>query len=308
MNNVKILTIESDFGAGIKGAKHGPSKLLSILKNTNHFLAKLPVETVGSDNIEEDNKFVFAKNINSVLEIQMEAVTKIQQILSDNSFPLVISGDHSNGMAAISAIKDLYQDKTIGVIWVDAHADLHSPFTTPSGNMHGMPLAACLGVENLNEGHNKPSKKEIEFWQKLERLGSNKITPKILPENLVIIELRDFEEEEISLINQLNIKYYTPKDRENIGVKTIAQQTLDYLKHCDYILVSFDVDSLDPSISHGTGTPVVNGLSVNQAVELLSAFKNSEKLIAFEMTEINPLLDRNNPMEEVACKILTSVF
>ena len=125
---------------------------------------------------------------------------------------------------------------------------------------------------------------------------------------MVFIELRDFEAEEAELINQFQIKTFTPDLRKDLGVKSIAKQALDHLSACDLIYVSFDVDSMDPSVSVGTGTPVMGGLSENEAVELLAQFTNEPKLIALEFTEINPDLDRNLPMEIVASRIINAIL
>lgn len=308
VNNVNIITIESDLGAGRKGAKLGPPEIVKLLKNSNHALSNAPVFTIKSDFEEDNQKYTLAKNLDGILAVQQQVIEQIQNVLQNQQFPLIFSGDHSNGAGVIAAIKDFYPEKTLGVIWVDAHADLHSPLTTPSGNVHGMPLAASLAVRYNRKQVNTPGKKEEELWQKLEKLGSNQISPKILPENLVFIALRDCEEEEVTVINELNIKQFTPQQIADLGIEKVATETLQHLGHCDLIMVSFDVDSLDPTISSGTGTPVVNGLSLNNAITLLKHFKAEKKLVAFELTEVNPLLDRNNPMEEVATNLLTQVF
>jgi arginase len=139
-------------------------------------------------------------------------------------------------------------------------------------------------------------------------LGSKKISPKILPSDLVFIDLRDTEEDEDIILENKNISFYTPQKRTEIGIEQILEKTLEQLSHCDFIYVSFDVDSLDPNISIGTGTPVPNGMSENESVYLLKSLINHPKTVAFEITEINPLLDRENPMEEVVVRILEKVF
>lgn len=308
MNNVNIITIASDLGAGRKGAKLGPSEIVKILQKTNHHLANAPVLEVVSNYEEDPQKYQSAKNLEGILALQQQVVSNIQQVIQNNGFPLILSGDHSNGSGVIAAIKDFYPDKTIGVIWIDAHADLHSPYTTPSGNVHGMPLAASLAIANNQKQINAIGKKEEDLWQKLEKLGSKKISPKIFPENLVFIALRDCEEQETSIIHELNIKNFIPEQIAVLGIERVAEETLNHLNNCDLIIVSFDVDSLDPAISSGTGTPVVNGLSIKDATYLLKHFVAAKKIAAFELTEVNPLLDRNNPMEEVAANLLTSVL
>lgn len=307
---LKVITIESDFGAGKKGAKLGPQATLKQLQILgNQTFCNSEVIRVKAEGLETENLPPFSKNIESIFDVHQRALFAVESVLAENKFPFVISGDHSNGAAVISAIKNFYHDKKLGVIWIDAHADLHSPFTTPSGNMHGMPLAVNLGVDDgLDGDDNEVSEKEIKLWQQLLALGSKKITPKILPEDLVFIDLRDFEEEEELIINSMGIKYFTPETRKSIGIEGILLQTLEHLNSCDLIYVSFDVDSLDPEISIGTGTPVPNGLSLSEAGFLLTSLLENKKIIGLEFTEINPLLDRDKPMELVAASLIHQIF
>ncbi|MFZ4800273.1 MAG: arginase [Bacteroidia bacterium] len=309
MRSVEIISIESDFGAGKKGAKLGPQALIRLINKQNiKHLSHANNLRIVADDLEENTAHPFNKNIESIYEVQQLALDAIEQTLSKNLFPFILSGDHSNGCAGISAVKNFYSDKRIGVIWIDAHADLHSPFSTPSGNMHGMPLAAALGINDLIEEANEVDEESIKVWQHLMHLGSKKISPKILPSDLVFIDLRDTEEDEEILLSNKNITFYTPQIRTEIGIEQIVEKTLTQLVHCDLIYVSFDVDSLDPNISIGTGTPVPNGMTENEAVYLLKSLINNPKTVAFEITEINPLLDRENPMEEVAARILGKIF
>lgn len=306
VKNVKIITIESDFGAGKKGAKMGPQSLLKELPVD--LLKNIPIQVINTSDHPLNNDANFSLNIDAVLHTQNTAITALEKIFTEGSIPWVISGDHSNGLAAISAYKNCYPQNRLGVIWIDAHADLHSPYTSPSGNMHGMPLAAALGLTDQLHARNKVDKETISKWNEMIELGSKRIHPKLLPSDLVFIDLRDLEEEEIKGLLDLNIKHYTPANRKEIGIKNIIEESISHLSHCHHILVSFDVDSLDPSISSGTGTPVPDGLSANEVIELLSAFLQLPKLIAFEITEINPILDRHKPMEIEAAKIIEACF
>ncbi|MFY8021179.1 MAG: arginase [Bacteroidia bacterium] len=310
MKNVKFITIESDFGAGKKGAKLGPQALLTQLKKSGVENFQNPeVLRVSAEDLSSDNLHPFLKNIDAIIEVQQRAIKEITAVLEEaDKFPIILSGDHSNGSASIAAIKNLYPDKRLGVVWIDAHADLHNPFSTPSGNMHGMPLAAALGLKHEVEDKNEITDKELELWQDLMELGDQKISPKIQFEDLVFIDLRDLEEDEEDLINQHQIKWFSPAYRKEQGISKILEETLDYLKNVDLLLVSFDVDSLDPEISIGTGTPVPQGLSKDEAVILLSGLLKSPKIKAWEITEINPLLDRNHPMEEVSAELFLRIW
>jgi arginase len=306
VNQLNIITISSDFGAGKKGAYKGPQAVLNQLNNYSFPIHQIPIAPHNNAiTLESD----FAKNANLIVDLQENAIATIKTCFTtQNAFNLIISGDHSNGHLGISAVKEANPDKKIGVIWIDAHADLHNPGTTPSGNMHGMPLAMALGIEISGNQKNNLNQNELAIWHQLTHIGSLGICPKIIPEHLVFIELRDYEKEEADLINQYQIKTFTPDLRKELGVKTIASQALDHLSTCDLIYVSFDVDSMDPSVSKGTGTPVEGGLSEIDAIELLSILIKDPKLIALEITEINPDLDRNQPMEIVTSRIINSLL
>lgn len=308
MKNVEVITIESDFGAGKKGAKLGPQAFLKNLGEV--FKAKLPINRVESSHLPEEEAYPgnYAKNIESILKVQEKAIQTIEEVCGRGAKPWIISGDHSNGLAGISAYRDLHPNQRLGVIWIDAHADLHTPFTSPSGNMHGMPLAAALGINQKGKDKNEVDKNVLAHWEAMVTLGEKKISPKLQASDLVFLELRDMEQEEIALLEEHQIKHYVPANRKELGIKRLVEEVTFYLKDCDHILVSFDVDSLDPTVSYGTGTPVPGGLSKEEAIELLADLLRLPNLFAFEITEINPLLDRNNPMEEVAAALMNEVL
>ncbi len=309
MKNVKIITVESDFGAGTRGAKLGPQALVKTLKkNDPAFGSSYPVKQIITPEPEgfdiDDN----AKNIETVTDVQLRAMQAIHEVFEAGHLPFVFTGDHSNGLAGISALKNRYPNDCIGVIWIDAHADMHTPYTSPSGNLHGMPLAAALGLGSNRKNKNKVSDYIAERWNALLTLGDKKVNPKLKPADLVLIDTRDLEEEERNYITEQNIKCFTPAYKESLGIETIIAQTCEYLAHCDHLLVSFDVDSLDPTVSYGTGTPVPGGLSKEEAVNLLLGFVGHPKLRLLEITEINPIFDRNHPMEEVAASIVEQIM
>jgi len=225
--------------------------------------------------------------------------SEISSVLSQNKFPFVIAGDHCSAGATISGIKNSFPDKRLGVIWVDAHADLHTPYTTPSGNMHGMPLATALGIDNLDCKRNEVDTKTEYLWNELKSTS-------IQAEDLVFIAVRDTEKEENFIIDSLGIKNYSVAEVRLIGTANLVKEIEEKLTKCDLIYISFDVDSMDPELtSHGTGTPVPNGLSPEEAKEILSGCLKFPKTIAFELVEVNPCLDeKRNKMAEVAFEII----
>jgi arginase len=190
----------------------------------------------------------------------------------------------------------------LGVIWIDAHADLHTPYTTPSGNLHGMPLAISINEDNKDYAVHDLDDDTKKQWNTLKNWG--KIAPKVLPEDIVFISLRDFEKEERSLIEKYGMKVITTNEVRRKGAENIVRSVIRYLSDCTDIYLSFDVDSLDASISRGTGTPVSNGLKEREAEDLISKFMQNRKICCFEITEVNPTLDKENLMSEIAFNIL----
>lgn len=310
--NIKLLEVTSELGAGTRGSSLGPAALrYSDISKGRRKINRYPYEWV--DDVNEVLRFPsrteYAHHIEHIARVLPMITEKVEKTLQDGFFPLILSGDHSNAAGSISGVRNhIGPDKRLGVIWIDAHADLHSPYTTPSGNMHGMPLAVLLAEDNLENQANEPDQETVRLWNELKVLGSSRITPKIRPEDIVFIDIRDLERQEWELIEEKNIEFYTPKEIKEMGIMTVAKQTLEYLQHCDYLYVSFDVDSLDPSISKGTGTPYPDGLQLHEAKTLLYHLLKTPKTIAFEITEINPLLDENNKMARTVLEILEEVL
>jgi arginase len=168
--------------------------------------------------------------------------------------------------------------------------------------MHGMPLSVSLADDNLKMKKHDLDPKTKDQWESLKNIG--KISPKILPEDLVFIGLRDYEPEEEEIIKKNNIKVITTAELRRKGVAQVVRQTLLALNQCESIYISFDVDSLDASISRGTGTPVANGLKEREAEDLIASLMQNHKVCCFEITEVNPTLDKENLMAEIAFNIL----
>lgn len=310
-SNIRIIEVESEIGAGTRGSSLGPAALkLTDLSKGRKKLSKYPSSKVLTRNEALARNFPaqFAKNIDAIAYTLPLIAEQVEDTLVSDQFPLVLSGDHSNAAGTIAGIKNHFPDKRLGVIWIDAHADLHSPYTTPSGNIHGMPLAASLGIDNEKDAINEPDETTIKFWNELKHCGSRRICPKILPGDLVFIDIRDLEDQEWDLIDDLDIEFYTPKEIKEFGIERVAKESIDYLKDCDFIYVSFDVDSLDPSVSRGTGTPYPDGLKLHEAKTLLYHLLKNPKTICLEITEINPLLDKENAMAKAVLEILEEVI
>ncbi|MFN8417119.1 MAG: arginase [Cytophagaceae bacterium] len=308
-----ILSVPSDLGA----QRFGTSLSIDAIqvaeaeRGQSSYLTQLPIyknHTVYPEKRGFTGPFVHGKYIETLTQINQETAQLVKQTLSQH-YPLVFSGDHSNAIGIMSGVKDYFgSNKKVGVIWVDAHADLHTPYTTPSGNIHGMTLSALMGYDNKELSRNDVDAGLVPHWDKLKRCGSDQSFPKIKPEDITFLGLRDFEIQEYHLIRDHQLKHYSPYDIKAKGLTAILQQIQTYYANYDAVYVSFDVDVLDTSISTGTGTPVYNGLKMDEAKEVVKTLSSLPNICLWEFTEINPLLDNNNSMSKAVLELMDVLF
>lgn len=302
---IRIVEVKSEIGAGTRGSSMGIDAIkIAALDFGSPFFKKFKSVEIPTENqlLLEPVVNDYAKRIKGIYSLNDRISKEIQKILTKDEVPIVLAGDHSSALGTISGIRMAKPDLRLGVIWIDAHADMHSPYTTPSGNMHGMPIACILGEDNKERQQNKPDDETVEYWEKLKNLGG--IMPKIQYNDLVFVALRDFEPPEDYLLKKNKVRIFGLPEIRKKAVERIAIEALNYLDHCDLIYVSFDVDSMDSRISSGTGTPVPNGITEKEAGNLIYYIMRSKKICCFEMVEINPTLDKENLMAENAFEIL----
>ena len=305
MKALKIIEVKSEIGAGTRGASLGVEaiKIASLDLNSDFFKQYDSVEVENVNELLFDGaKHSYAKFIDGVMIMEERVCLEVYETIWEEDFPLIIAGDHSTAYGTIAGIKKADPKVRLGVIWIDAHADFHTPFTTPSGNMHGMALAMACGIDNLECKVNDPRGETLDYWEQIKNVGLP--GPKIYPEDIVFIAVRDLEKPENYLVNKFNVNFIEMEDVKKAGPAKIAEKALQMLDHCDMIYVSFDVDSLDSRISTGTGTPVPNGLTVEEARILNTELAKSTKVCAWEIVEVNPTLDTENRMAESAFEIL----
>ena len=307
----ELVIVKSELGAGTRGASMGIDAMKTAALTRN--LTNTPFSLLESKEVAVKNDLLFqplegssAKRVGGIKEVLKNVSDSVSETLVDNKFPLVLAGDHSTAAGTISGIKKTYPDKRLGVIWIDAHADLHTPFTTPSGNMHGMPLAMVAGLDNKDCQSNQPTELEVSSWEEIKSIGTD--SAKVKLEDLVFIGVRDTEEQEDYLISENKIKNVTVAELCDKGSDKIVDEVLEYLSDTDIIYVSFDVDSMDKAISEGTGTPVADGISIVQAKALNTKLVKSDKVVAWEMVEVNPTLDTENKMANIALDVLIDVY
>ncbi|MFO7527103.1 MAG: arginase [Ignavibacteriaceae bacterium] len=292
---ITIIGFPIDLGAGRRGVDMGPSALR--IANLNQRLIALGYDVIDTGDIKiqtaEQQKIVNPKlkYLGEILKTSKVLSRTVEQTLDKGYFPLCIGGDHSMALGTITGISSYCRKKKLvpGVIWIDAHADMNTDKTTPSGNIHGMPLAAALGLGNPEL---------INFYG---------FTPKLKPENCALIGIRSVDPEERKNIKKLNLPVYTMSDVDKIGIHRIINKVLKQFKEkVDHIHVSFDVDSIDPTAAPGVGTPVPGGLSYREAHSLMESIAECGCMSSLEVAEVNPILDQYNKSAEFAAELVAS--
>ena len=292
---VNIIGFPMDLGADRRGVDMGPSALrIAGLKEK---LENLGYKTIDSGDIfiqiMEKQKISNPKlkYLNEILKTSTTLAGKVERILEKGHFPLCLGGDHSMALGSIAGIAAYCKRKKLklGIIWIDAHSDVNTDETSPSGNIHGMPLAALLGI-----GHQKL----VNFYG---------FAPKLKPENCALIGIRSVDELERITIKKLNLPVYTMTDIDKLGIHRIIVKILrQFREKVDYIHVSFDLDSVDPTIAPGVGTPVPGGLSYREAHLLMESIAECGCMSSLEVTEVNPILDDKNKSALFATDLIAS--
>ncbi|OQY74039.1 MAG: arginase [Ignavibacteriales bacterium UTCHB2] len=292
---VSIIGFPVDLGAGRRGVDMGPSALRIAGLESKLKALGYKVEDTGDINIEimERQKIINPKlkYLDEILKTSKKLAARIEKVLEQNKFPLCLGGDHSMALGTLAGIASYCRKNnlTLGVIWIDAHADMNTDETTPSGNIHGMPLAASMGL-----GHPEL----VDFYG---------FAPKLKPENCTIIAARSIDPEERINIKKLNPTVYTMSDVDKLGIHRIISRVLKQFKEkIDHIHVSFDVDSVDPNFAPGVGTPVPGGLNYREAHLLMESIAECGCMSSLGVAEVNPILDVKNNSAKFAADLIAS--
>lgn len=290
--NVNLIGVPIFFGCDKKGVDLAPNKLREkdipqIIKDNNHSVYDLGNLYVPKK--KECDKFLAHKNmkyVDSIIEVNTNLAHTVYSSLKSGSFPFVIGGDHSLGLGSISGASKYYDN--LAVIWIDAHGDINTYETSPSGNVHGMPLAAAMGI-----GHDTLT--NIYFKGQ-----------KVDPKNVFIIGARDLDSGELQLIEDYKLNVYTTEEVQKRGVKDILNDIKEILikNKIEAVHLSFDIDSIDPKFLPGTGTPVENGLTVNEAKFILKSLLETKLIKSMDFVELNTELDKSNNTIELCVEII----
>lgn len=292
IQQVAIVAVPFGKGAGTPGAELGPAHLHAA--GLARKLAELNIsfrlaEDVSSIAQPRPVQAANAKHVSEVHEVSSQLSDRISEIVAEGAFPLVLGGDHSISIGTIAGLAEHYPN--LGVIWFDAHSDLNTVDTSPSGNIHGMSLGISLG-------------KGIPLLT-----GLRGISPKIKPEHVAIVGARSLDSGEKAYIRSLGIACYTMHDIDLIGIARVMEKVIRQLRQStDGVHVSFDIDSLDPREAPGTGTPVRGGLSYREAHLALELLYQSKLVTSAEFVEVNPSLDHNDQTAKLAVELIGSLL
>jgi arginase len=294
--SICLIGCPMDLGGGRRGVDMGPSALriagisaqIKAMGYAIHDVGDILVHTPESQT-RHDAKLKYLPEIAAVCRSLCDTVAAA---IDAAELPVVLGGDHSMSIGTLGGIASrLKPGARLGVIWIDAHPDINTPDSSPSGNIHGMPLAVALG-------HGSP-----------ELTGIGGTNPKVDPQNLVYIGLRSVDGGERGLIGELGIKAFTMVEIDRLRITGVVEKTFEYLlDRCDHLHVSFDVDSLDPTFAPGVGTPVMGGLTYREAHYVMDAIARTGRLASLEIAEVNPTLDHHNVTAEIAVSLAATVL
>lgn len=287
---IRILGVPMDLGQNRRGVDTGPSavryaNLKSRLEQLGHTVHD--EGNVSVPNPEEHVAKGTGRRLRAITSVCQEVYDKACPWIESGDFAVFLGGDHSISIGSISAAAS---KGPIGVIWVDAHSDFNTPETSPSGNVHGMPVAVLTG----------------EGPESLAGIGAGR--PSITSSQIVQIGLRSVDPAERDRLVKSGIRAYTMRHVDELGMATIARQALEWLRHLPRIHVSLDMDSLDPAEAPGVGTPVPGGLTYREAHLLMEILGDSGRVESLDIVEINPILDEMNRTAELAVELAASLL
>lgn len=297
MQKIRILGVPLDLGQERRGVDMGPSAMRAAGLNAALKGLGLKVEDTGNIYVKIPEEQHFgdkrAKYLKEIAETSKEVADRIYQTLEAGLFPISLGGDHSIAVGTQAGVSKYYRDRkrAIGCVWIDAHADMNTPESTPSGNVHGMPFAATLGFGP------EPLANIFGF------------APKIKPENCVLIGARNLDERERGLVKNSGINVFTMRTIDEHGMGEVMQKSLAFAtRGTAGFVVSFDMDVVDPSEAPGVGTPVPGGITFREAHLAMEMIADSKKMLALEMVEINPIIDIANKTAILAVGLVTSAL
>ena len=297
--NVHIMEVPLDYGGKRHGSDMGPSAIrLAGLRNKLEVLGHNIITDEDQINIlpqeyAEIGDNLKAKYLLPIVSVCEKIAENVKKSIENKEFPLILGGDHSLVLGTLAGLHSYYKktNKRLGVLYVDAHGDFNTTETTPTGNIHGECLSASAGF-GLDELVNLYEKEQ-----------------KVDPKNICFVGIRDLDPGEKELMHKAGVTVFSISDIDRFGFSDIIKKVKLFFKtHCDVVHVSFDMDSLDPSIAPGTGVPVPGGLSYREALLLMEEMYNLKMVKSMEVVEVNPILDVRNETAVMAVQLIARLL
>jgi len=272
-----------DLGASRRGVDMGPSALRvaglqARIKQLGH-----QVEDIGNISVKQPEEMSYgekrAKYLSEIADACKDLGAMVEKSLEESMLPVVLGGDHSIAAGTLSGVAAHFKkkEKKIGLIWLDAHGDINTPESSPSGNVHGMPLAAAMG------------------YGATELVELQGFKPKVEPQNISLVGIRDLDSQEKKLAKKSGVHVFTMRDIDERGMREVMSDALKYaMDDTDGISVSLDMDFVDPSDAPGVGTPVRGGVTYREAHLAMEMIADTEAMVSLEIVEINPVIDEHN--------------
>ena len=295
--NIELLGVPMDLGSGRRGVDMGPSALriagvASALAARGHrVIDGGDLDIKNMEEIPIGNRH--ARYLGEIARASGLLSMAVERIIERRRFPLILGGDHSIAIGTISGVAAhcRKKKKRLGLLWVDAHSDIHVPKTSPSGNIHGMPLAALFGL----------GPKELS--------GVGGPGSKLDPSRVALVGIRSLEDGERKHLAELGIRVYTMSEIDRDGIHAVMSDALARVTDgTDCLHVSFDLDAVDPTLAPGVGTPVKGGLDYREAHTIMELIAASKRMTSLEVVEVNPILDERNRSAALAVELLESAF
>ena len=293
---IHLIGVPMDLGAGRRGVDMGPSAIriagvAEKLESLGHIVVDegdIVIKPPEQQKIRNEK----LRYLTEIVRACTILSSKVEKILENSGFPLVIGGDHSIAIGTTAGISSfaVSHKKRPGILWIDAHGDMNTDRTTPSGNIHGMPLAASLGLGAIE----------------LTSIGGD--ARKVDPKDVVLVAIRDLDDGERDNIRKLGVNIFTMEEIDKYGMAVVMQKALRKLSKVDFLHVSLDLDAIDPSVAPGVGTPVKGGLDYREAHLIMETLFEQGKVNSLEVVEVNPILDNRNQSAEFASELILSFF
>ena len=292
---ISIIGVPMDLGQGRRGVDMGASAIryaglqerIEQLGYTVKDQGNIHVPTAETHTISNQNHKL--KYLPEVVRVSEDLAAKVAEVVKQDEFPIILGGDHSIAIGSLAGVTQQY--KNLGVIWFDAHGDFNTEETTPSGNIHGMPLAVSVGI-----GH-----------QELVNVAG--FNPKVKPENIVIVGARSIDSDERRLLKENNVTVYTMHEIDKLGIGKVMEEAIRIAgTGTDGIHLSLDLDSIDPDMCPGVGTPVLGGVTYREGHLAMEMLFQSGRVVSCDLVEVNPILDEGNRTARTAVALACSLL